>query len=89
MSPGATAHLALKVRRRDIAFERIERAGLSLALTWQGRNMGVIGCRALVQVAGSAELNAIDMDALLIEEDGIPDSGRCRVIEPEIAEINA
>lgn len=43
--------------------------------------------RALVQIAGSAEMILINMDALLIEEDGIPNGGRCGVLEPDSAEV--
>lgn len=42
---------------------------------------------ALVQIAGSAEMFRINMDTLLIEEDGIPNGGCCGVLEPESAEV--
>jgi hypothetical protein len=40
---------------------------------------------ALVQIAGSVEMLLINMDTLLINEDGIPNGGRCGVLEPESA----
>jgi transposase-like protein len=39
--------------------------------------------RALVQMACLAEMLPIDMDALSIEQDGIPDSGRSSIFEPD------
>jgi hypothetical protein len=38
---------------------------------------------ALVQMACLAEMLPIDMDALSIEQDGIPDSGRSSIFEPD------
>jgi hypothetical protein len=43
--------------------------------------------RALVQIAGSTKILLINMDTLLIEQDSIPDRGRCGVLEPESAEV--
>src|SRR3979490_1449576 len=42
---------------------------------------------ALMQIASSAETLLINMDALSIEKDSIPDGGRCGVLEPESAEV--
>lgn len=42
---------------------------------------------ALVQIAGQIEMPLINKDALLVEEDRIPDGGRCRIIESESSEI--
>jgi hypothetical protein len=42
---------------------------------------------ALVQIAGSTKMLLINMDTLLIEQDSIPDEGRCGVLEPESAEV--
>jgi hypothetical protein len=41
----------------------------------------------MVQIAGSTEMLLINMDTLLIEQDSIPDGGRCSVLEPESAEV--
>ena len=45
----------------------------------------IMSILALVQIAGSVETLLINMDTLLINEDGIPNGGRCGVLEPESA----
>jgi hypothetical protein len=42
---------------------------------------------ALVQMACLAEKFPIGMDTLSIEQDGIPDSGRSGIFEPEHGEV--
>jgi hypothetical protein len=42
---------------------------------------------ALVQMACLAEMRPIDMNALSIEQDGIPDSGRSGIFEPDLGEV--
>jgi hypothetical protein len=42
---------------------------------------------ALVQIAGGVEMSSINMDALLIEQDRIPDVERSGIPEPESTEV--
>jgi hypothetical protein len=42
---------------------------------------------APVQMACLAEMLPIDMDALSIEQDGIPDSGRSGIFEPDHGDV--
>jgi hypothetical protein len=42
---------------------------------------------ALMQMVCLAKIFAIDMDTLSIEQDGIPDSGRNGIFEPEHGEV--
>ena len=42
---------------------------------------------ALVHMACLADTFPIDMDTLSIEQDGIPDSGRSGIFEPEHGEV--
>lgn len=49
----------------------------------QGKH-GVVGSGAM---ACLAEMLPLDIDTLSIEQDGIPDSGRSGIFEPERAEV--
>ncbi|RKE26154.1 hypothetical protein B0G76_7762 [Paraburkholderia sp. BL23I1N1] len=50
-------------------------------------SVGLVGKRALVQMAGQAEIFPIDMDTLSIEQDSIPDSERSCIFKPEHGEV--
>ena len=43
--------------------------------------------RAQVQIAGGVEMSSINTDTLLIEQDDIPNGGRCGILEPESTEV--
>jgi hypothetical protein len=47
----------------------------------------MVPAAALAQIAGGVEMSSINMDALLIEQDGIPDSERSGILEPESTEV--
>jgi len=48
--------------------------------------IGRVGA-ALVQMGGLAERFPVDIGTLSIEQDGIPDSGRSGILEPDNGEI--